>query len=218
VALSIGGNRPRVVESLAAANGNLYIGFSPTDTVSKDVGQLNPATGVITHDVNYSAIPGVNNFYGSFGVDLDGMSGDANGTGLLTLDTDNSTLISIVHIDPVNVTAAPVSQFFLNPGLVDDLAIGRFGTYMIGGGDLYTMDLAATHVIQTVALNPLGSFSGLAVSEPSGLALGALSVVALAASAGMARRKGSHAMSAITRARGFDPISHDAHPGPANDL
>jgi hypothetical protein len=179
VALSIGGNQPHVVESLGVANGNLYIGFSPTGTVSTDVGQLNPNTGVITNDVNYSLIPGVNNFYGSFGVDLDGMTRDATGTGLLTLDTDNSTLISIVRIDPVNVTAAPVSQFILNPGLVDDLVIGLFGTYMIGGGDLYTMDLAATHVVRTVGLSPAGSFSGLAIPEPSSIVHAAIGFIGL---------------------------------------
>ena len=180
VELSLNGDKPYFVESLAAAGGKLFIGFSPHGTVSTDVGELNPVTGEITHDIDYSAIPGVNTFFGSFGVDLDGMSTDPLHPGsVLGLDTDNQTLISIARIDPTNVTASPVSQFFHNPGGVDDLAVGDEAAYMIGAGNLYVMDLGATGVMHTFGLNPAGSFAGLAVPEPSSVLLAALGVAVL---------------------------------------
>jgi hypothetical protein len=178
VEILLNGNRPFYMESIGSANGQLYVGFSPNDTVSTDVGRLNPLTGAITNNFNYKSIPGVNNFFGSFGVDLDGMSSDpANPSTLLSLDTDQN-LISVVRINPVNVTVAPVVQFN-NPSGIDDLAVGLNGAYLLGGGKLFRMNAGLTGVAQTLTLNPAGFYSGLAVPEPSTYALGVIGAVAL---------------------------------------
>ena len=178
VEILLNGNRPFFMESIGAANGQLYVGFSPNGTVSTDVGRLNPITGAITSNFNYSAIPGVNNFFGSFGVDLDGMSSDpSNPSTLLTLDSD-ANLISVVRIDPVNVTASPVSQFTNSAG-VDDVAIGVNAGYMIGGGSLFRMNAGMTGVAQTLTLNPAGFYSGLTIPEPSTYVMAAMGIFAL---------------------------------------
>jgi hypothetical protein len=180
VEILLNGNRPFFMESLGSANGKLYVGFSPNGTVSTDVGELNPVTGAITSNFNYSAIPGVNNFFGSFGVDLDGMTGDpGNPSTLVALDTD-ANLISVVRINPVNVTVSPIAQFTVSSG-IDDLAIGLNAPYMIGGGNLFRTNGGITGVAQTLALDPAGFYSGLTVPEPSSVALASFGLLGLVA-------------------------------------
>jgi hypothetical protein len=178
VALSVGGNQPRIVESIGHANGKLYVGYSPTDTVSTHLGIVNPSTGEITGGIDYSAVTGANAVFGSFGVDLDGLSSDSSESTVLALDRDD-TAMYIARIDPVNVTVQGVKQFSLS-NAIDDLALTSRGLYVSGGGFINKIDVDAVNpVVATFAWNPTGTFTGLAAPEPSTFALAILGIVSL---------------------------------------
>ncbi len=177
----LNGNKPFFMESIGVANGKLYVGFSPGGTVSTDVGEINPVTGAITGNINYQAIPGVGNLYGSFGVDLDGMSDHPTQPGsVLTMDND-AGLISLVRIDPVNVTASSEGQFYYTGGGIDDVAVGLNGVYAIGDGRLHLFNAGLDGVIEYKNFDPLGQFVGLTVPEPSSVIMAALGLIGVVA-------------------------------------
>jgi hypothetical protein len=108
------------------------------------------------------------------------MTGDpGNPSTLVALDTD-ANLISVVRINPVNVTVSPIAQFTVSSG-IDDLAIGLNAPYMIGGGTLFRTNGGITGVAQTLALDPAGFYSGLTVPEPSSVALASFGLLGLVA-------------------------------------
>lgn len=187
VPLTVSGNRPNVVESVGAVNGKLYVGFSPDGGVSNSTGLVNPVTGAITNRVNYAAIPGVNNFFGSFGVDLDGMSAEYGTGNLLVLDADGS-FISIARIDPVNITAQSVRQFNAGSG-IEDIVQTAEGIFISGGGSLRRIDPSAPNpIVATIPWNPTGNFNGIAVPEPSTWALTATAAIVLAGACAKRRK------------------------------
>lgn len=175
----VNGDKPFFMESIGVANGKLYVGFNPSATVSTHLGQINPVTGVITGTVDYFPIPGMNALFGSFGVDFDGMSDHpTQGGSVLTMDND-AGLISLVRVDPVNVTASSEGQFFYTGGALDDVAVGRSGVYAIGDGRLHFFNADLDGVVQYKNFDPVGQFAGLTVPEPSGIVLGALGLLAV---------------------------------------
>jgi hypothetical protein len=180
VDVSVNGDKPLIMESIGVANGKLYVGFNPEATVSTHLGEINPVTGVITGTVDYYPIPGMNNLFGSFGVDFDGMSDSPTQPGtVLTMDSD-AGLISLVSVDPVNVTASSEGQFYYTGGALDDIAVGRDGVYAIGDGRLHFFNAGLDGVVQYKNFTPVGQFAGLTVPEPASIALCACGVIAMA--------------------------------------
>src|SRR5690606_24905898 len=103
----------------------------------------------------------MNALFGSFGVDFDGMSDHpTQGGSVLTMDND-AGLISLVRVDPVNVTASSEGQFFYTGGALDDVAVGRSGVYAIGDGRLHFFNTDLDGVVQYKNFDPVGQFAGL---------------------------------------------------------
>ncbi|MBX7166454.1 MAG: PEP-CTERM sorting domain-containing protein [Pirellulales bacterium] len=177
------GSAPRLIEGFGATNGKLYIGLSSTSVVSTELGELDPATGQVSNVIDYGQIPGAGLYFGSFGVDLDGLEGEYGTTNLFAYDGDG-TFRSFARIDPDNVTVSGIAQFNWNDGITD-LASAEFGDFWMGNTSLYRLH-ANPQSIDSIPLSVAGSFYGLAaVPEPSTFLLAASGAAML----GMSLRK-----------------------------